>query len=115
MSAKEDHGSNSTLIGPYAGADMTYGSNNVLIGINTGRDITNESNVVIIGDNITSLDKSQENVLFIGDKVAIGEYLFGVKINLKEAIEKCMEKYAKREDISVSGHFGYSGDDKGGY
>ena len=63
-------------------------SNSTFIGFNAGVDIKEGDNIVIIGDNVRSLDKSQSNVLFIGKNVAIGEYLFGQKINIKEIMEK---------------------------
>ncbi len=62
--------------------------NNVLIGLNAGADIMEGSNIVIIGDNVRSLDKSQDNILFLGENVAIGEILFGEKINLLEVLRK---------------------------
>ncbi len=65
--------------------------NNVFIGENAGSEIEEGDSIVIIGDNIKNLEKSQPNVLFLGEKVAIGETLFGQKINLKEVIEN----YAK--------------------
>lgn len=64
-------------------------TNCILIGLNAGMELSSDSDgVVIIGDDIKSLDKSQSNVLFLGDKIAIGEKLFGEKINLKEIIQK---------------------------
>lgn len=61
-------------------------TNCTFIGQNAGVDITEGDRIVIIGDNIRSLDRTQHNVLFIGDKIAIGETLFGIKINLKKVI-----------------------------
>ena len=60
--------------------------NCVFIGENAGIDIIEGDGIVIIGDNIRSLDKNQENVLFLGEKMAIGDTLRGVEINLKEVI-----------------------------
>ena len=63
-------------------------TNSAFIGNNAGSKVTEGDNIVIIGDDILDLDRNQSNVLFLGKNVAIGEYLFGVKINLKEVIEK---------------------------
>lgn len=64
-------------------------ANCILIGIRAGAKLApNTENVVIIGDNVESLDRTQKNVLFIGNNVAIGETIKGIKINLKEVLEK---------------------------
>lgn len=60
--------------------------NCTFIGIDAGDDISEGENIIIIGDNIKNLDKKQKGVLFFGDRIAIGDYLFGKKLNLKDII-----------------------------
>lgn len=68
-------------------------NNCCFIGENAGRHIEEGHGIVIIGDNIFDLDPDKnDGVLFIGEKVAIGETLFGEKINLKSVLEKYLEK-----------------------
>ncbi len=74
--AKRDENSNNTFIGHYAGYDLHEGSD-----------------IVIIGDNIRSLNPEEnKDTLFLGKKVAIGNYLFGEYIGLKDIIEKFINK-----------------------
>jgi hypothetical protein len=74
---------------------------NIFIGHNAGADLLDPKDVIIIGDNIKSLDRKQKNVLFIGDKMAIGETLFGIKINVKDVIARYVVKGKKLYGMSV--------------
>jgi 2-hydroxy-3-keto-5-methylthiopentenyl-1-phosphate phosphatase len=62
--------------------------NCILIGTNAGSNMESmEDYTVIIGDNIPDLDPSHsKNTTFIGDRLAIGEYLFGKKLNFREIL-----------------------------
>ena len=67
--------------------------NCIFIGIEAGIDITEGDGIIIIGDNVKSLYKAQSNVLFIGDKMAIGNTIKGIPINLSDVINKCYKKH----------------------
>ena len=63
-------------------------TNSVIIGVNAGINLTgNLDGIVIIGDNIEDLSHNQKNVMFLGERVAIGETLMGIPINLKQVLE----------------------------
>lgn len=70
--------------------------NNLIIGNYAGSHLTDEEGIVIIGDNIRDLKpENNKNVLFLKDKVAIGETIGGVKINLKEVLLNFIKEQSK--------------------
>ena len=85
---------NCTMIGSCTGHKLLSGNGSVFIGENAGADLLDADDIIIIGDNIRSLDRKHENVLFIGNKIAIGDTIFGRKLNLKEIL---LEKFQLKE------------------